>query len=179
MSAKVMENAGVFPVNVKPAVEHFETIFQENYERIYGVLYRLTGHKAEAEDLAMETFFRLWRRSPGHTDQLKGWLYRVAVRLGYNSLRAAKRRDFYERKSLLTPSGSPDPAQEVERARDQLRVHGTLRKMRRREAELLVLHHSGFSYKEIAAALDVSPNSIGTLLARAEREFERVYLKGE
>jgi len=174
-----MENAGAFPVNAKPEVEDFETIFLENYERIYGVLYRLTGQKAEAEDLAMETFFRLWQRFPGHVDQLKGWLYRVAVRLGYNSLRAAKRRDYYEQKSRLIPSSSPDPSLEVERAREQLRVHCTLRKMRRREAELLVLHHSGFSYKEISEALDVSPNSVGTLLARAEREFEQVYLKGD
>lgn len=174
-----MENAGAFPVNVNRADEHFETIFLENYERIYGVLYRLTGQRAEAEDLAMETFFRLWQRSPKHTDQLKGWLYRVAVRLGYNSLRAAKRRDFYEQQAPLTQSSSPNPAMEMERARDQLRVHGTLRKLARRDAELLVLHHTGFSYKEIAAALDVSPNSVGTLLARAEREFERVYLKGD
>lgn len=174
-----MENTEVFPVDAKREDEHFELIFLANYERIYGVLYRLTGQRAEAEDLAMETFFRLWQRSPKHKDQLKGWLYRVALRLGYNSLRAAKRRDFYEQKASLTQTNAMDQAMEVERARDQLRVHGALRKIPRRDAELLVLHHSGFSYKEIAAALDVSPNSVGTLLSRAEREFEQVYLKGD
>jgi RNA polymerase sigma-70 factor (ECF subfamily) len=127
----------------------------------------------------METFFRLWQRAPRGTDHLKGWLYRVAVRLGYNSLRAAKRRAFYEEKAVLPQAGSPDPAKEAERSSNRNRVHQALRKIPRREAELLVLHHSGFSYQEIAAALKVSPNSVGTLLARAEREFERVYLKGE
>jgi RNA polymerase sigma-70 factor (ECF subfamily) len=47
--------------------------------------------------------------------------------------------------------------------------------MRPREAQLLILRHSGLAYKEIAAALGVAPGSIGTLLARAEKEFERLY----
>jgi len=82
-----MESAGAFPLDAKNQEENFEVIFLENYKRIYGVLYRLTGQKAEAEDLTMEAFSRLWRRAPKDSDRLKGWLYRVAVRLGYNSLR--------------------------------------------------------------------------------------------
>ena len=37
------------------------------------------------------------------------------------------------------------------------------------------MRYSGASYKEIAAALDVSPASIGPYLLRAEREFEKRY----
>jgi RNA polymerase sigma-70 factor (ECF subfamily) len=48
-----------------------------------------------------------------------------------------------------------------------------------REAQLLVLHHAGLTYKEIAAALEVAPGSVGTLLARAEAEFERRWQAGE
>ena len=33
------------------------------------------------------------------------------------------------------------------------------------------MRYSGFSYKEIAAAIDVEATSVGTLLARAERRF--------
>ncbi len=35
------------------------------------------------------------------------------------------------------------------------------------------MRYSGFSYREIAAAVDVSATSVGTLLARAERRFEQ------
>jgi RNA polymerase sigma-70 factor (ECF subfamily) len=38
-----------------------------------------------------------------------------------------------------------------------------------------MLRHTGLSYQELAAALDVAPASIGTLLARAERAFEARY----
>jgi DNA-directed RNA polymerase specialized sigma24 family protein len=36
----------------------FEHIFHQYWERIYGVLFRLTGDPDEAEDLALETFYR-------------------------------------------------------------------------------------------------------------------------
>ena len=36
---------------------------------------------------------------------------------------------------------------------------------------VLLADVEGFSYKEIAAAIDVEPTSVGTLLARAERRF--------
>jgi RNA polymerase sigma-70 factor (ECF subfamily) len=39
----------------------------------------------------------------------------------------------------------------------------------------LILRHSGLSYIELAEALDLAPASIGPLLVRAEREFEKRY----
>jgi RNA polymerase sigma-70 factor, ECF subfamily len=159
--------------------DEFETFFLQNYKRIYEVLYRLTGEKMEAEDLTVETFLRYFRRPPANKDQAIGWLYRVATRLGYNALRASKRRSHYEEKAALyVAGGASDPSQEVERAREQRKVHAVLRSMNERSAEILVLHHSGFSYKEIAEAIGISPNSVGTLLSRAQKEFERIYLGG-
>ena len=48
-----------------------------------------------------------------------------------------------------------------------------LAKMKKRPAKILILRHSGFSYAEIAEAIGIASSSVGTLLARAEREFER------
>ena len=44
-----------------------------------------------------------------------------------------------------------------------------------RELEFLVMRYAGSSYKEIAATLKLAPASIGPLLLRAEREFEKQY----
>src|SRR5512146_57265 len=74
----------------------FEAIFHEHYAQIYAVLFRLTGDRYEADDLASETFWRLWDHPPVRDENLAGWLYRVATRLGYNTLRASHRRDHYE-----------------------------------------------------------------------------------
>ena len=41
----------------------------------------------------------------------------------------------------------------------------------------LLLKHEGLSYKEIAAALGVKESSVGGFIARARREFVRMYGK--
>jgi RNA polymerase sigma-70 factor (ECF subfamily) len=54
-------------------------------------------------------------------------------------------------------------------------VRTSLASIKPRSAKLLILRHSGFSYAEIADALQISPGSVGTLLARAEREFKKKF----
>ncbi len=163
-----------------PETATFESLFFQHYSRVYAVLYRLIGDKHAAEDLTLETFCRLWQQPPSRSDNLAGWLYRVATRLGYNALRAAKRRIHYENQAAQDwhANNAADPADEAERSEDRERVRAVLSRMREREAQLLILRHSGLGYKEIAAATGVSPNSVGTLLTRAEEEFERLYLEG-
>ena len=156
----------------------FEAAFSEHYTRVYGVLFRLLGDRAEAEDLTLEAFWRLWERAPRRRENLGGWLYRVAMRLGYNALRAARRRARYELQAgheALELNASPEPSRSLEQKQERARVRATLRGMKEREAQLLILRHSGFSYREIASALGIAPGSVGTLLARAEAEFEQRY----
>lgn len=162
----------------------FEAIFHEHWPKVYGVLYRLVGDSAEAEDLALETFWRLYRRAPRliAVNSSSGWLYRVATNLGLNALRSGKRRDFYEEQAgrfALENNAAPDPSLAVERAQERERVRTVLGKMKERHARLLVLRHSGLSYAEVAAALKIAPASVGKLLSRAEREFEERYGKLE
>ena len=156
------------------AAQDFETIFVEQWSRIYGVIFRLVGDKAEAEDLALETFWKLYRNPPPKRENLNGWLYRVAVNQGLNALRAGDRRRHYEGQSLNDPV-STQPEVEIERAEQRREVQEVLARMKPRSAKLLVLRQSGLSYKELAAAVKVRPSSVGKLLARAEDEFERIY----
>src|SRR5258708_40015570 len=98
------------------------------------------------------------------------------MRLGYNELRAARRRERYELQAgheALELNTSPEPSRQVEQKQERAQVRAVLAGMKPRDAQLLILRHSGFSYREIADALDVAPGSVGTLLARAEEEFEQ------
>jgi RNA polymerase sigma-70 factor (ECF subfamily) len=164
----------------------FEDLFLQHWERVFGVLFRLVGDQDEAQDLALEVFWRLHQRPPKfmHVPNIEGWLYRVATNLGYNALRAQKRRKYYEREAgllTLNTANESDPVQEAENREKRQKVRAVLALMKPRSAKLLILRHSGLTYGAIAAALKVSPRSVGTLLARAERDFERRYraLEGE
>ena len=160
-------------------LEGFEANFEEHWARVYELIFRLTGDRHEAEDLALEAFWRLYSRPPRSNQNLAGWLYRVATNLGFNALRAQKRRARYEAQAgrVEMENAAADPAEEAERAEERRLVRETLIKMKPRSARLLTLRYSGFNYAEIASLLDLSPNSVGKLLARAEQEFIQMYDK--
>ena len=79
----------------------------------------------------------------------------------------------------LEGNAIPDPATALERRQERGQVRQTLSAMKPRAAQILILRYSGLSYAEMAAALGVKPSSVGTLLARAEREFEKMYGTGD
>jgi len=157
----------------------FEALYRAHYARVVGVLRPLVGD--EADDLAQEVFLRLLQRPPRAQDtDLGAWLYRVATNLGYNALRASKRRAAYRGLLARLVGGAgwepePEPEAEAIQAEASRQVRRALAQLTQQQASILALRYNGLSYREIAAALGVAPASVGTLLARAEASFERVY----
>jgi RNA polymerase sigma-70 factor, ECF subfamily len=160
----------------RPAAFDFESVFHRHYERIARVIARVVRDRARAEELAVEVFWKLWRSPEAHGERAGGWLYRTAVREGLYELRRQLRRERYER-LLHLPAGSGNPEEIHAAAEEQQQVRRVLGMLDGRQAELLVLRSHGLSYEEVAAALDLNPASVGTLLRRAQQAFRREYTK--
>jgi RNA polymerase sigma factor (sigma-70 family) len=159
----------------------FDRLFLEHYERIVTIAYHLIGDSDEAEDLALETFLKLWQDPPNKAVNLAGWLYRVVTNLGYNHLRSSRRRAGYEESALrmdLTLEDSDKPEEQVVLNQEREAVRLVLKSMSRHDVQILILRAHGLSYKEIADSLRVSPGSIGTMLVRAENKFELLIKRG-
>jgi RNA polymerase sigma-70 factor (ECF subfamily) len=157
----------------------YEAIFARHWSAVYAVLYRLVGTREEAEDLAQEVFLKLHQRPlpPEREHNLPGWLYRVATNLGYNALRASRRRQARQERVAEPESSTEGPPLEAALAAEEREaVRQVLATMPPRQQACLVLRHQGLSYAEVAAALGVASSSVGTLLARAEAEFRRRYV---
>jgi RNA polymerase sigma-70 factor, ECF subfamily len=162
--------------------ERFDELFLAHYASILGVLCRIVGDRGRAEDLASEVFLKLYHRpelhdSPGN---LGGWLYRAAMNLGIDALRSAARRKRYEQaaaRASVDKDSQENGLQRVLRAERQHRVRAVLAKLKPIHAQALLLHASGHSYKELADILQMDRGSVGTLLIRAEAEFEKRYRK--
>jgi RNA polymerase sigma-70 factor (ECF subfamily) len=153
----------------------FEELFLRHYATVYRVLYGVVGNVQEAEDLAQETFVAFYQQPPrlDGPGALGPWLYRVAVNRAYNALRSNKRSQ--RRLGWAEPQQQSDPLDEYVRREERERVRAALARLPERTAKLLVLRHAGLSYAEVAAALEVAPGSVGTLLARAEKAFAAAY----
>lgn len=135
--------------------------------------WRILGEKAEAEDVAQETFIRLLRKVPrwqASGPPLRAWLHRVAVNLSIDRCRA-RRHVPLDEETLADPSAA-DVA-------DIDRDSSIAKAMRRALAELpdrqrvavTLVHYQGFSNREAAAILSVSVHALESLLARARRSL--------
>jgi len=160
--------------------EWFDALFRDHYPRLVGLVSRLTGDPGQAEEIAADVFSKLARRSTllASRENLTAWIYRVATNAGLDALRAESRRRRNEeaanaeRVRLAIEPGALEGMLRDERSG---RVRAVLAEMKARDAELLLLRTDGLAYREIAQVLGAQPSSVGTLLARAEREFERRY----
>jgi RNA polymerase sigma-70 factor (ECF subfamily) len=155
----------------------FDALFLAHYPRVVALISRVVRDRTQAEHLAADVFWKLYRTSPdGSGGKLGGWLYRTALRMALDALRVSSRRGRHEtaaesERTRVSQPGDPLASLLVEEKRAQVR--STLASMKPRQSRMLLLRASGLSYQEIADALGLNPRSVGTLLARAEDTFDR------
>ena len=158
----------------------FRTVFLQHYARIVAALMRLLGDRSQAEEVANDAFWRLYRRPALQINgNVGGWVYRTATNLGIDILRAASRRRQHETTAgcLSQERHTAGPLDELLREERCRRVRSVLASIRPAQAQLLILRTSGLSYKELADAFEVKMSGIGTMLNRAEEEFRKRYLE--
>jgi RNA polymerase sigma-70 factor (ECF subfamily) len=155
----------------------FDAVFREHYPRVAGMLARLTGDRGQAEEIASDVFCKLSRRQAmlQYRDQWMPWLYRVATNAGLDALRSNARRkrreEFAGKRGVYAEEATA--LEGMLRQERCVRVRDILSSLRPREAQMLLLRANGLAYRELAETLGIQPGSVGTLLARAEAEFER------
>jgi len=154
----------------------FDAVFADEYGRVVRVIARVIRDPGRAEELAVDTFWRLWNTSSAHGPAASGWLRRTAAHLAIDELRRRARRDRYD--WLLGLVGAPRRPDELFLISEERgRVRRVLATMPQRQAELLLLRSDDASYEDLAAMLSLNATSVGTLLARAKRSFRKAYVK--
>ncbi len=174
------------PLAVTSSLTRFESLFTQFYSELFGLVYRALGDRMETEDTLQEVFLKLSDAAELQArpvDEVGAWLRRVALNLAFNRLRSAKRnRARLERVARLERSDEEPleneltgPYGSVVRQEERAAVRRALAEVPERQRECLLLRHSGYSYAEIAATLDLAVGSVGVLLARAEHAFRTTY----
>ena len=150
----------------------FDATFDQHYPSLVRYCQRLIGDADAAEDVAQESMVRLFdHRVTGPELGVRAWLFKTATHLVRDRYRVGQNRLRLLAEHPVRPSEPESPDVSLERMERLGRAREALDALAPRDREILLMRYSGFSYKEIAAAIDVEPTSIGTLLARAERRF--------
>lgn len=148
-------------------------LFREYHASLVRMLYRRTGDRDRAEDMAQEVFARAVAAPPRNP---KPWLFAVALNLVREDARKEGRRT--RRLQLLKAEYEIDriaPEPPLEHEERIARIRQALDLLAERDREALLLKAEGFNYGEIAATLGLSPGAIGTTLSRARRRLVDAY----
>ncbi|MDZ7779075.1 MAG: sigma-70 family RNA polymerase sigma factor [Gemmatimonadota bacterium] len=158
----------------------FDAVFDEHYPGLVRYVQRLTGDGDTAEDIAQEAMVRLFdRRISGSESGVRAWLYKTATHLVRDRYRVDTNRQRLLERHPVRPVALETPDRTLERDETRAIVREALDALSPRDKEILLMRYSGFSYKEIAAAIDVASTSVGTLLSRAEQRFAEAVSAGE
>jgi RNA polymerase sigma-70 factor (ECF subfamily) len=149
-----------------------DEIFRRDYQQVVGVAARVLGSRDQAEDVAQEVFLAFGRSSVP-AGQARGWLAVAAAHAALNVLRSGRRRAWRETAASAHDAVVSDVAEVVVTREERSRVRAALARLPRQHAVALVLRHSGLSYADVAAALDLSPGSVGTTVRRAESALRK------
>lgn len=165
----------------------FETLVSRYHRIVFAIAFRMTGNRAEAEDVSQEVFLRLYRglRQFDPSLPFAPWVRRIAGNAALNHLRrrslerrhAAPESDQGEMPDL--PDAAADPEERAARAEEAGRLERALAILPENQRLAVTLKYvEGLTAEEIADAMGAPRNTVKTWLLRA-RERLREELKNE
>ncbi len=153
----------------------FARLVEMHKDDLVAYLYRLSGHRQTAEDLAQETFLRLYRAAGRYRGRgmFRAYLLRIATNLLRSSERRARLLRFVPLAAAPAPR-SPAPDPEV-RAVGEQALSRVARKLAglplKYRAPLVLRAVEGWSIEEIAEALGLPAGTVKSRISRARRRL--------
>ena len=156
-------------------LEAFEALFRQFQGQVYGWIVRIVRDRGIAEDLTVETFWRIYRAHARFDPEgnFGAWARRIATNAALDHVKTARREVALP--DDLAAGAQPDPAVHRE-------VHEQIeRAFRELPARLRVVATLAFveeeSYEQIAEGLGISVGAVRSRVFRAVRLL-RKKLKG-
>jgi RNA polymerase sigma-70 factor, ECF subfamily len=159
----------------------FRSLSDEHLGSIMNFAYRMLHDRAEAQDIAQETFLRLWKDAGRYEPRARvgTWLHRIAHNLCIDRLRRGKERP----SDLLDEQPSSQELGELlaeKRTADAVELALASLPERQRAAIVLV-YHQGLANTDAAEVMGVGVDALESLLARGRQGLRQklAYLSGE
>ncbi|MEZ6004905.1 MAG: RNA polymerase sigma factor [Planctomycetota bacterium] len=163
----------------------FDALFHLLRGRAFQIAFSLVGSREDAMDLTQETFMRVLRARETFDPKqpFLPWFHRILRNTCFSFLRQ-RRRVRVESLSATGIDGEPidfeitdpdpQPDDRVSQAEGARMYQEALRTLSARDREILILrHHQGLSYKEIAQTLDIPEGTVMSRLFHARRRMRQ------
>ena len=161
--------------------EAFRALFERHKDKVYSIALRYSGDEAAAQDIAQETFLKLFvglKNFRGESD-FGSWLYRLVVNSCFDRKRK-NRRLLPLLDEALAVLQAPDLSafDEILRSETRGRLREVMADLPDEQRMLLVLRYTqALSYDEIGRILGVASGTVASRLNRIHRTLARRLLK--
>ncbi len=168
----------------------FRSLFDKYKKRVINYCYRFCGHPAVAEELAQETFLRVYKAAPRYKPKARfsTWLFKIAANVCLNEIRKPVYRNRLQSMedgqdvaglAATQPDQLRPDAQLVAREQERM-VRAALCDLPEKQRTALLLRMDGeFSYAEIGQQINRSENYVKTLIHRGRQRLKKVLGKRE
>ena len=178
------DEQAMWRVQMQDDADAFAELMRRWERPIQNLCTRMTGDAHRGEDLAQETFLRIYARRKEYqpSSKFSTYLWRVALNLCYDELRKLKRRresslDHVESLDALeelqdTASASPALMEAQERAAE---VRDALQQLGEPYRAVVVLrHYEDLKFREIADVLGIPEGTVKSRMAEAMSQLSKI-----
>jgi RNA polymerase sigma-70 factor, ECF subfamily len=160
----------------------WETIVRSHAGRIFGLSYRYTGRRDEAEDLTQEIFIRIYQTLASfrsETGSFTSWALKVSRNLIIDRYRRARRFQQFggspELESMnIADEDRPSAQRRVEQAEASRILRTALRSLSPENKEAIILRDlEGMGYQEMAEVLGVPEGTVKSRISRGRLALAR------
>jgi RNA polymerase sigma-70 factor (ECF subfamily) len=157
-------------------VAAYEVLYRKHVGRIHALCLRMVGDPGRAEDLTQDVFVRAFERLGSFRGEsaFATWLYRVAINLVIESLRAQGRWKQRFESELESDSDSRQLIARQAAAGSSLDLERAISSLPERARLVFILHDvEGYKHREIADLIGIAVGTSKAHLHRAREQLRR------
>ena len=159
-----------------------EALYDRHSSTVLGLVLKIVGDRAAAEDVLQETFWRVWKSADTYQSQrgsFASWLFRIARNLAIDVYRRGTVRpqvilDGNDAASALdqTPDPAPDVVEQAQSALESKQIRSAMSSLSGVQRQVIELaYFYGMTRQEIA---EVTGEALGTIHTRARLALQKL-----
>ncbi len=152
----------------------FRLLFDRYSGRLFNVLYRMTQHYEDSNDLLQDVFIKVYKNKNKcfKMKNFRGWVYTVTLNVARDYLRMHKRKQEVVFDETNGKSQQDDPFRSYENDEIKRMILDALNKLSDKYRRVFVLRDiEGLSYQEISENLRIREGTVKSRLNRARLQI--------
>lgn len=172
----------------KGDIASFQELVERYKKKVYYIAYDMVGDHFDAEDISQEVFIKVFRfiKKFRKDAKLSSWLYQVTINTCIDAHRKKSSKphvsmessqiESIQQTSSHRESNLSEPERKAVSSMLQRRIQQMLHKISPRERSVFVMrYYNDLKIGEIAEILNVSTNTIKSLLLRAKKKLKKEF----